>query len=103
VQPLLSQACATATCHDGQSRKAGLDLTEGKAWAETVGVSTLQCGGGKVLVVPGQPSASYLLQKMRGQGLCGGSEVMPPQPEQPLGLRDIEIVSAWICQGARED
>ena len=56
---------------------------------------------GRQLVVPGDPSNSYLYQLMEGVSLCGANEKMPPD-KRILG-EQIEAVRNWICLGAPQD
>jgi hypothetical protein len=51
-----------------------------------------------VIVKPGDPSASYLVDKLLGVDLCSGAR-MPPQGT-PLSDASMATIAAWICQGA---
>ena len=53
-----------------------------------------------MLVEPGSPPGSYLLDKLMGVGLCSGS-VMPKTGS--ISDAEIDVISAWICQGALDD
>ena len=57
---------------------------------------------GLTLVVPGDPDASYLLDKLNDTQLDadvgGAGTVMPPGAM--LGMGDLDAVSAWIADGA---
>ena len=50
-------------------------------------------------VTPGDPSASYLIDKLLGSNLCIGTR-MPKPPSPALAPADIDLVSSWICHGA---
>jgi hypothetical protein len=77
----------------------GLDLSSASvAFAALVNVKTGQCGGAKLRVVPGDPSASYLVNKLTGVGMCSGS-VMPKAGGE-LSAAQIDVVRAWIGAGA---
>jgi hypothetical protein len=58
------------------------------------------CCDHRWLVAPGQPSASHVVQALRGQSAC-----VPQMPLDEGSLSDPEIatVVAWICQGAPND
>lgn len=58
---ILSPSCAAfSSCHDADRPEADLDLTLGQSEAHLVGIdSTLEPG--IALVVPGDPTASYLM------------------------------------------
>src|SRR5256885_15410923 len=48
--------------------------SESKAYSDLVGVASSQCADRK-LVMPGDPSASYLIDKLNGTNLCSGSRM----------------------------
>lgn len=75
-------------------------LTEAAAFDELVGMDSEQCSG-KKLVVAGDPSASYLINKLLGQGMCSGTAM--PKADMRLPRSDIDEISAWICAGAPRD
>lgn len=60
-----------------------------------VPAATPDCAG-RTRVVPGDPAASVLFQKVSGQGLCGPK--MPPSED--LSAAEIEAIRAWIAAGA---
>jgi hypothetical protein len=77
----------------------GLDLSSASvAFSGLVNVRAGQCGGAKVRVVPGDPAASYLLNKLTGVGMCSGS-VMPKAGSE-LSAAQIDVIRAWIGSGA---
>ncbi len=98
VAPVLDAYCTNAGCHVGTRAKEGLDLTPAKAYAELVEVKAAQCNDGRLLVEPGAPEQSYLMQKMLGVSMCSGSQM--PKAGVSIPQRDLEALSAWICQGA---
>lgn len=98
VQPIFDASCVDAGCHTGARPKASLSLDGGKAFAELVGVKTDGCSGQRTLVVPGDPSSSYLMQKLLGTDLCSGSQM--PKAGQSLASPKLATISTWICQGA---
>ncbi len=98
VQTILTASCATAGCHSGASPKAALDLTSANSHAQLVNVPAGQCAGGdRMRVKPGEPSESYVIDKMMNVDKCFGNR-MPPA----IALSDakIQTVSDWICGGA---
>ncbi|HEY3256160.1 MAG TPA: hypothetical protein VGJ91_19510, partial [Polyangiaceae bacterium] len=54
----------------------------------TIGLPSLECCGQKSLIVAGAPGQSYLLDKLRGEHLCGG--VRMPMDKPPLSDGDIQ-------------
>lgn len=79
--------------------QAGLDLRSGKSWAALVDRLS-SCGGGSVYVTPGAPSASYLMNKLTGVGICTGT-MMPKAGSLSAGEK--ALVFSWICSGAAND
>ena len=65
---------------------------------QLVGVKTDGCSGQRTLVVPGDASSSYLMQKLLGTDLCSGSQM--PKAGQSLASPALAAISTWICQGA---
>jgi hypothetical protein len=91
--------CAGMGCHGGMRPSENLNLTTASvAFTELVNVRAGQCGGSKTLVVPGDPAASYLVNKLTGVGMCSGS-VMPKAGGE-LSAAQIDVVRAWIGAGA---
>lgn len=96
IQPIFAP-CATGMCHSNNNGVFGLKLGVGQSYEALVGVPANQCRDGRLRVAPGEPSRSYLIDKLMGVRLCSGSE-MPPSTALPDG--DIEKIAAWICAGA---
>jgi hypothetical protein len=82
ILPVLS-GCSGELCHAPPS------------YAATVNVPAFECCDHRLLIDPGNPGASYLLQKIRGVELCGGSARMGNvTPDVASNFAD------WICLGA---
>ena len=81
VAPLLKDACAS--CHTGVKRKAGLDVTSYDSLMK--------------FVKAGDPGNSKLHKSLTGKG----GKPMPPK--NPLADDQIELVRAWIANGAKKD
>lgn len=97
IQPIFTASCTTG-CHGGSRPSAGLDLSPGNAYAALVGKLTSGCRDNRVRVAAGNPSGSYLLDKLLGQNMCSGSQM--PARGTSLPPAQIEAVRSWICQGA---
>jgi hypothetical protein len=97
VQPIFTASCATAGCHKGIAAQQGLDLSAGKAYAGLVNVATQQCNDGRKRVLPGQPTESYLVDKVMGVDLCFGTQ-MPKLGALPPA--QLQTIADWICGGA---
>jgi hypothetical protein len=104
VQPIFNDNCVQGNCHGGSNPKEGLDLEDGNAITHLVNVLASQCADGRFRVEPGDPVNSYLLQKVLGVDMCSG--VQMPQTGGPgavLGDPEIDVMTAWICQGALDN
>lgn len=99
VQPIFDAACALSGCHDEASAGAGLVLTAGKARAHLLAASTQLPDARRV--EPGNPTASYLVDKLTGSARIRGA-AMPMTPGR-LADADIAVIRAWIVAGAPED
>jgi hypothetical protein len=83
---------STEASHNGVDL-GGLDMST---------LRTLREGGGssgKRIIVPGRPSESALIQKLKGQYPYGGR--MPKNGPPYWSDADIKRVSDWIAQGAQ--
>lgn len=93
--------CAKAGCHDAASASAGLVLAAGRSHGDLVGRPSTQ-NGGLQRVAPGNPAASYLLLKLRGDPSITG-ERMPLGGPPYLTSEQIEGIAAWVRAGAPND
>lgn len=93
VAPLLAR-CGGETCHD--STWAGP-----RPWESLVRRPARGCCGRDVLVAPFDPSASYLVRKLRGVDVCAGGRM--PEGAPPLDEESIDAIAGWICAGAPDD
>lgn len=98
VQPILTTRCATPGCHGSMVPAAGLDLTEGVARDNLFGMSTQNPD--IPFVTPGNPTNSYLMTKLTGDGFAGQRM---PLGAAPLGQDELDIVRLWISYGAPDD
>ncbi len=92
-------SCASSSCHDSTIPAGGLDLSEGNAWDNLVGVEA-QKGGGLARVEPGKPGESFLYIKVTGPGDDQGA----PMPlNGRLSQAKIDAIREWIANGAKKD
>ena len=56
------------------------------------------CNDGRVIVKPGDPGGSYLVEKLLGTAMCRGERM--PLRGTPLPDASMATIEAWICQGA---
>jgi hypothetical protein len=83
-------------CHAGAAAPLGLRLDEDNSYGLLVGVPSAQQPQ-IARVAPGNPSASYLIQKLEGTAAVG--ERMP-LGGSPLPQADIAMIRQWIVDGA---
>jgi hypothetical protein len=84
-------------CHVSGGAQGELELYP-DPWTSMVGVPSVQSQ--LTLVEPGSPEQSYLFIKLLGsQHTVGGSGEQMPFP-LPLETAQIDIIRAWIEQGA---
>lgn len=81
---VLTPACGTVACHSSSTRVQGYAF------------DTLDDARSSLrrLIAPGNPEASRLYDVIAG----AGDPQMPP--DAPLATQDIELIRAWIAQGA---
>jgi hypothetical protein len=95
---VFDSTCALSeTCHRGKTPSAGLNL-EAPVHAKLVEVPSSESG--RPLVVPGDPEASFLFEKITSDTPSHGAR-MPLG--QPLDAKDVESIRAWIVGGAPDD
>lgn len=88
VAPIFQARCAS--CHNEDKRKSGLSV------ANFAG--TMEGGSSGPVIVPGDPDGSRLLRLVMQQE----EPFMPPSGD-PLSAEEIEILRAWIADGALPD
>ncbi len=99
VQPIF-RSCLTLACHEGQRATGAFSLEPGWAYgALLAGVGRRGPCAGRRLVVPGDPDGSVLVARIGG-GTCGapmplGAVALPPA--------EVDVLRAWVAQGAAED
>jgi hypothetical protein len=92
---------ACITCHTGGPDVGGLNLTEGQSYGNLINrPSTFKVGA--IRVIPGDPSGSYLTQKLEGASTIFGAR-MPFTGGPYLTEGQISIIRRWIELGANND
>lgn len=102
---IFNGTCALGSCHAPPTLAARLDLRSDDLCRFLVRKSCLFSN--KVLVLPGKPEASFLLDKLRGTGLagtpdpaCATSNERMPLGQPPLSGGKIAQIEEWIRTGA---
>jgi hypothetical protein len=85
----LFDGCAGEVCHD---------FGDGRVKSQ-IAIPAVQCCNEIQVIEPGHPERSYLLDKLLGRNLCGGSQM--PLGRPAYRAEDIQTISDWICQGAQ--
>ena len=98
VQPIFDQYCTN--CHHVPDADNLLDLTSGASFASLM-TTTSQADASLTLMVPGDASASDLVEKMNPNPSHGS--VMPitgPAGGTPISAAEGQVIVDWIDTGA---
>jgi hypothetical protein len=99
---LYARGCNVSTCHSSATPSGGLDLSQEAAHLNIVNVAAANAAAaaaGKKRVLPNDPDASFLMQKLDGTLGTGEGARMPLiGPQLPADER--QLVRAWIAAGA---
>jgi len=102
VQPIFDQYCTAGGCHEHDAPQADLDLTAGNSRNQLLGPALQDSMAD--LVVPGNPTSSYLMLKLEGKGATGLQMPRTAYGDgEPLPAESIEIIERWIIAGAPDD
>lgn len=93
-QTIFNPSCAVSGCHIGGSAPLGLDLSEGAARDNLVGVASEGLPSFK-RVDPGNPDDSYLVMKLEGDSRIAGQQM--PLGRPALSSDQIALVREWIA------
>lgn len=94
---VLTPNCAFSGCHGGGTVQEGLRLDPGFSAANLINVASPR-DPNLVRVVPGNPDASFLIQKLEGTMTLG--DRMPLFAGQFLSPATIAVIRQWIALGA---
>jgi len=83
-------------CHAGAAAPLGFRLDAASAYAMLVNAPSVEVPSLR-RVSPGNPDASYLIQKLEGHAAVGGQM---PLGQAPLPQTTINIIRQWISNGA---
>lgn len=97
-----SLSCVFGGCHESSSQEGDLDLETSLAWEQLVNVPAAhEKAVGKIRVVPGDPDASFLIQKLDGTLERDEGDLMPQGIDEPIDPAcRIRMIRQWISDGA---
>lgn len=103
---IFNGSCALGDCHTPPTSAAHLNLRDDGLCRQMVGRSSCLFGD-KLLVVPGKPELSFLIDKLRGRNLtadqdpgCATTNMIMPYSGSPLSETQIAQIEGWIRSGA---
>jgi len=94
---VFTPSCAKFGCHTGTAAQAGLRLDPGFSWAHLYNIASSQ-NMAFTRVIPMNPDASLLIQKLEGTQTVGGP--MPDDGPPYLQQATINVIREWIQNGA---
>jgi hypothetical protein len=98
---VFNQSCLSGGCHNSQSQAGGLNLSDGVAYDQLVGVmpdNVVARQAGLERVQPFAPDASFILVKLTAPGDGEGSRM--PLGAGALSAAQIDMIRNWIAAGA---
>ncbi|PYQ27012.1 MAG: hypothetical protein DMF56_21925 [Acidobacteria bacterium] len=96
---VFTPTCGIVACHHPIGQQSQMVLTAGRAYNETVNVTSVEMPSLK-RVTPGDVANSYLYRKITGAGITGDRM---PQTLPPLSDAQIALIRNWIRRGAPND
>src|SRR6476620_3497 len=90
VQPILEMNCVS--CHSGEKAEGGLDLSSRE--------TAFKAGSDSPAIVPDKPDESALY-KLTTVSKDDDTLMPPAKKGGPLDKKSIEIIRAWIAEGAK--
>ncbi len=97
IQAIFNNRCSNCHVKSGGNPEAGLDLDPGASWDSLVNAPS-QEQLGRLLVVPGQPLASVVFEKINCATPNAGMRM--PRGRPPLPLSEQALIFDWIMLGA---
>jgi len=97
---ILNPACTACHTDDGRTPSSNLNLKSGVAISNLVNVACVCPGHSSVMrVIPGNPSGSYMIQKLEGAADIVGLR-MPRNGPPYLTTDQVALIRQWIQNGA---
>ncbi len=97
-QQILDPACTACHTDQGRTPAGNLNLRSGQSVAQLVGVAS-SGKTGATRVIAGNPSGSYLIQKLEGAADIVGLR-MPRNGPPYLTTEQVALIRQWIQNGA---
>jgi hypothetical protein len=98
ILPLFAaNGCATASCHGGAFPASGYDM---RTYTTTFGPGAAARTLDVCEIVPGDPGASFLIEKLLPNPRFGRQM---PTDRPALSASDIDLIRTWISEGAQND
>lgn len=94
IQPIFTSSCGGAGCHIDQSIN-GVELSNYEQVMSSIGVQY-----GEEIVVPGNPDASPLVDKIEPNPRFG---MRMPLNRAPLTAQQVALIRTWIEEGAENN
>ncbi len=96
---VFTPTCAVSGCHQGAGAPQGLRLDAVNSYGLLVGVASMEVPA-IMRVAAGDPSNSYIIQKLEGTAAIGGRM---PLNRPALPATSITTIRQWITDGAVDD
>jgi len=100
-------SCVFGGCHEAASQEGDLNLDAPSLHAVLVNVAAADKKAGprgKIRVVPGNPDASFLVQKLENKQARDEGGIMPDGADEPIDPEcRIKMVRQWILDGALDN
>src|SRR2546425_8033626 len=93
---VFSVSCALSGCHTGAGAPFGLRLDLGFSYGNLINVPSPR-DSNLIRVVPGDPDASFLIQKLQGTQTLGNRM---PDGGPYLTTATVNVIRQWIQDGA---
>lgn len=106
VQPIFDFNCAVSGCHSSPTFEENMSLEEADTFDPVLGIVDVVSAQASPLkrVAPFDSDASYLVNKIEGTaGSVGGDPTPMPRGGPLLSSAEIQIIRAWIDQGAQDN
>lgn len=97
VPILANRGCLSSACHGGSFLQSEYDL---RTYDGIFGPGDQAVAFDLCNIVPGDPDASYLIEKLNPNPRFGAQM---PENRTPLTSDEIEMIRTWIAEGAQDN